>query len=645
MCRVSTIFNWIIISSGTAIVITAIILFVKQVFKNKQNANWHYYIWFILVIRLLVPCTLVSSISIFNAITPAIEKVSTNNSNKLLSITEKEIIEIKENTEVSNDFTPNKENITSDILIQNESNIVNRFSSKFSLKFKLMIVWLIGVLIFGTYIIFINLSFLLRLKKHSRLHNDLVNKVLNECKLALGINNNIEIILTNTISTPSLWGFFRPKLLIPGNILNKLSNDELKHIFLHELSHFKRKDNLINWITIFLKILHWFNPIIWYSFYKMHQDCEIACDAMTMAHMSDKEQESYGYTILHLIKVSSSGKTIPGAMGILSHKSEMKRRITMISLFNKKSFKCSVTSVVILITLSGILLTNSKAHANKIIQNEAKAEALLNSIMLDNLKEYDNKTSQNKVKVETVLSDSDSLSTRSSKTTVDVKTSVSVSDIKGPSLKGKLMTIPNPEKITLGYSLNNKKADKTTSQIAKEKNAVGAVNAGRFNEDLSPAGFMVVNGKVVFNESKDENTKQNTVGFTTKGKLLVGSYTLAQLKDLGIKDAIASCGAALIINGNPITEDISLGINARTAIGQKSDGTVLMLVVDGRSVESIGAKVEDVIDILSKNGAVNACLLDGGSSSTMYFSGNIVNHPCNEKSKERIVPSAFVVLQ
>lgn len=74
-----------------------------------------------------------------------------------------------------------------------------------------------------------------------------------------------------------------------------------------------------------------------------------------------------------------------------------------------------------------------------------------------------------------------------------------------------------------------------------------------------------------------------------------------------------------------------------------ADGTVIFLVIDGRNRNSIGAAAKDVTNVLLKNGAVNAALLDGGGSSTMYYKGNVINTPSNP-SGERKVPSAFVVL-
>ena len=118
---------------------------------------------------------------------------------------------------------------------------------------------------------------------------------------------------------------------------------------------------------------------------------------------------------------------------------------------------------------------------------------------------------------------------------------------------------------------------------------------------------------------------------------------MAQLKKLGIKEGV-SFGPPLIVNGKPTIKkgDGGWGIAPRTAIGQKETGEVLLLVIDGRSLESLGATLRDVQDILLEYGAVNAANLDGGSSATMYFNGKVINKP-SDKLGERTVPTAFIV--
>jgi exopolysaccharide biosynthesis protein len=226
---------------------------------------------------------------------------------------------------------------------------------------------------------------------------------------------------------------------------------------------------------------------------------------------------------------------------------------------------------------------------------------------------------------------------------------IEVFNIEGGDFEGKLMVIHDPMRVKVGYSSQLPKSGEMTSTIAKNAGAVAAINAGGFVDKGwtgtggSAMGFIIHDGKVLVNSAESEKTKQNTVAFTDEGMLIVGRHSIASLKKLGVTEGI-SFGPPLIVNGKPtITSgDGGWGIAPRTAIGQKETGEVLLLVIDGRSLDSLGATLKDVQDILLEYGAVNASNLDGGSSTTMYFNGSVINKP-SDKLGERTVPTAFIV--
>jgi hypothetical protein len=139
-----------------------------------------------------------------------------------------------------------------------------------------------------------------------------------------------------------------------------LSSQQLRHIFLHELAHVKRKDILVNWLTSFLQILHWFNPILWYAFYKMREDQEVACDGLALTCLNSSETREYADTIIRLVEVYSAQKTTPGLASVLRKKSEVKRRVIMVKMFGKRSMKWSVLGLALVVTLGVVTLTGAK---------------------------------------------------------------------------------------------------------------------------------------------------------------------------------------------------------------------------------------------------------------------------------------------
>lgn len=219
--------------------------------------------------------------------------------------------------------------------------------------------------------------------------------------------------------------------------------------------------------------------------------------------------------------------------------------------------------------------------------------------------------------------------------------------IDGGTFKGELLKIYNPKRVQVAVTKDLFRAGEKTSDIAKRVGGVAAVNGGGFNDPNGkgnggyPQGITIHQGQIITGQGITE--PQEIIGIDKNGVLVIGKYTLNQLKANQVKEAI-TFGPQLIKNGRRMVKgNGGWGIAPRTAIGQTQDGTILLLTIDGRQVSSIGATLREVQDIMLDYGAVNAANLDGGSSTTMYYDGKIVNSPANPFG-ERYVPTAFVVM-
>ena len=225
---------------------------------------------------------------------------------------------------------------------------------------------------------------------------------------------------------------------------------------------------------------------------------------------------------------------------------------------------------------------------------------------------------------------------------------VRVEKIIGEGYKGYMMIISDPSRVSLAVPSTLGSQGQRIDKIVEENNAVAGMNAGGFADAEGkgnggvPTGIIIKDGKLVFRQ--EGLSEFNIIGFNSGNILVIGKYTLDQIKKLNIRDAV-SFKPFLIVNGNPVKiyGDGGWGIAPRTVIGQKADGTVLFLVIDGRQpVYSIGATIKDIQEIMIRYGAINAANLDGGSSTVMYYEGKIVNKPCS-KGGDRYLPSAFIV--
>ena len=105
--------------------------------------------------------------------------------------------------------------------------------------------------------------------------------------------------MTSDHCSPMLVGTFFPVIYIPQN---EISDKNLRMIFLHELTHYKRKDLFFKWLSLFVNALHWFNPFAYLLCYNLSEACEISCDMAVTEKMSDSEQKTYMKTILDLVE-------------------------------------------------------------------------------------------------------------------------------------------------------------------------------------------------------------------------------------------------------------------------------------------------------------------------------------------------------
>lgn len=219
--------------------------------------------------------------------------------------------------------------------------------------------------------------------------------------------------------------------------------------------------------------------------------------------------------------------------------------------------------------------------------------------------------------------------------------------VTGEGFAGHLMIVLDPSRVIMG-SVPEQYGGRgyTVGGMAERFGAVAAINAGGFYDPdgtgngSTPQGVAVFEGKV-YTFGSYERQKDGFAGFDDKNILHVGSFTLQQIRERNIQYGV-SFGPMLIVNGE-MQDNLVSGVNPRTGIAQRSDGAVMLLVIDGRQLHSQGATYEDMAEVFLEYGAVNAYNLDGGSSSMMWFNGEYVNKSASLIGI-RPVPTTFLVL-
>ena len=218
--------------------------------------------------------------------------------------------------------------------------------------------------------------------------------------------------------------------------------------------------------------------------------------------------------------------------------------------------------------------------------------------------------------------------------------------ITGANYRGILMVVQDPFRVFVGTPDNYGGAGLTLEQMIEKYDALAGINGGGFYDPGgggnggTPDGIVITDGKLKWGNAA---TQSNVIGIEADGILHVGWMSAQEALDRKIQWA-CSFGPALIVNGEAQTSSAitSSGVNPRTAIGQRADGAILLLVVDGRQITSLGATSEDLISIFLEYGAVNAANLDGGSSSSMIYQGEAMNINASVIGT-RPLPTAFLV--
>ncbi|MFF2015465.1 MULTISPECIES: phosphodiester glycosidase family protein [Paenibacillus] len=231
---------------------------------------------------------------------------------------------------------------------------------------------------------------------------------------------------------------------------------------------------------------------------------------------------------------------------------------------------------------------------------------------------------------------------------VKEKQLVEIEPVSGTGYSGYVMIVNDPTKIRLGIPNKVGSGEKVTSMV-KRLGAIAGVNGGGFADPnwsgngFKPIGIVISQGKLYYNGLGGKKSTQ-IVGLDKQGKMIAGNYTLDELSKMGVQEAV-SFQPRIIVNGKGLVKNAAdgWGIAPRTAMGQREDGAIIFVVIDGRQPSySIGANLYDVQQIMLKHGAVIAANLDGGSSTVLVKDNEIINKPSSQYG-ERYLPTAFLV--
>lgn len=374
------LFDFIVKGSIAATILGIIILIVEFILKKRVSPKIIYSLWVIVLLKFLIPYGPESSLSIYSVINNPIKSyfIQSNNEQEV----KKSKINTNEGTKYSSflekDINLNKENDKGKVIKFNE--VINH--NQGLLKDIGIFSWLLIVTLLGCYGFF---SYIKLRRLEGETENNTYKEIFEEILRKNNIKRKVKIIESDLVGTPSIYGVINPKIIMPKDLEKKLSKEELKYVFLHEITHLKNGHTLISIIGLIIKIIHWFNPFIYIFLKVIDKNCELACDYDILKKLDERENIKYGNTILKVIESIKNNKRFMVEIPIGINKKEVKGRLEMI-VENKKFGRTSlVIGGIALVVVSVIGLTSkiTKSDDRLAVKNEKGIISIQEKIFID----------------------------------------------------------------------------------------------------------------------------------------------------------------------------------------------------------------------------------------------------------------------
>ena len=271
------LFKTVLILSLFGFGITALLLCLKPITAKKFPAKWQYYVWIAVLLSMIIPAY------------------------KLIPKKEAQKISLISQNRIEQQAQPQTQDNPETVIIEETPIEYREVNLTPKLQIRLLdllaYIWFFGACIYLIVVIGSYVVYLIRKRKNSVAITD--NATLNEVKKELKIKRRIKIRMSPDIQSPMLVGVLFPVIYIP---CREIPNENMRMVFLHELTHYKRKDLLIKWLSLFVNAVHWFNPLAYLLCANLSESCEVSCDMAVTRNMSEREQKIYMKTILDLVE-------------------------------------------------------------------------------------------------------------------------------------------------------------------------------------------------------------------------------------------------------------------------------------------------------------------------------------------------------
>lgn len=363
------LFNLVLTTSLYSSVVGVVILLVKALLKNRISAFWHYALWLVLVVKLVIPFGPESMISLFNRVPVSTAQLKVTD---ITSGTQQEPRAVIPAADVPETAAPPEIPAAS-------------VKTGISIGSALPYVWALGAILMLGWLLFTHHTLYRKLRRNALPVGERITLILESSKRKMGIKRDIALTQQDILGTPALLGVVKPQILLSPAV-SRLSDKEIQYILLHELAHYKRKDILVNYLLLAFQTVYWFNPILWYCFKRMRHDMEMATDEAVLGILENKEHRDYGRAILAVLDSFISPKLVPKLMGMVDEKKNIEKRIKRIACFKKPKVLWSIAALMMVLVIGLMCLTSANSagargkgtDGNSVLMGDYDVDRLLN---------------------------------------------------------------------------------------------------------------------------------------------------------------------------------------------------------------------------------------------------------------------------
>lgn len=326
------VFDWMMSLTPAAAVIVIVILAVRRLLRDLVSPKLLYWLWLLLIVRLLVPSLTALPIAFPEKIARSEGQIA---------------------FEAAAGYAGE--------LLMSDAAIPSAMGQTATISWWdiLFVIWCIGVAGITVWMIVMWISMRRTFAaRNLSLPNQEILEWFASCKQSLGIRTNIALHMTTRVSSPVAYGLWKPRILLPEAMIGRLSREEWMCIFTHELIHIRRRDAWWNSLMSLLVIVHWFNPLMWIAYFSMREDQELSCDSASLNHVN---HIGYGKTLFKLIELGSNMKQQTYMPFHSGKKKLLQRRLKLIMVKKKPVLTLFAFSFVLLVV--GAIFAIPALHA------------------------------------------------------------------------------------------------------------------------------------------------------------------------------------------------------------------------------------------------------------------------------------------